>query len=57
MAYTTFNPNFPQYLLSVNVSKIKEAGLTVSDIMNAMQSYLADYISTILISLANSIVL
>jgi len=39
MAYTTFNPNFPQYLLSVNVSKIKEAGLTVSDIMNAMQSY------------------
>jgi len=39
LAYTTFNPNFPQYLLSVNVSKIKEAGLTVSDIMNAMQSY------------------
>ena len=39
MAYTTFNPNFPQYLLSVNVSKIKEAGLNVSDIMYAMQSY------------------
>ena len=39
LAYTTFNPNFPQYLLSVNVSKIKEAGLNVSDIMYAMQSY------------------
>ena len=39
LAYTTFNPNFPQYLLSVNVSRIKEAGLNVSDIMYAMQSY------------------
>ena len=38
-AYTTFNPNFPQYLLSVNVSKVKQAGLTVSGIMNAMQAY------------------
>lgn len=38
-AYTTFNPNFPQYLLSVNVPKIKEAGLTVSGIMYALQGY------------------
>ncbi len=38
-AYTTFNPNFPQYLLSVNVPKIKEAGLTVSGIMSAMQGF------------------
>jgi HAE1 family hydrophobic/amphiphilic exporter-1 len=38
-ATTTFNPNFPQYLLSVNVPKIKEAGLNVSDVMNAMQGY------------------
>ncbi|HEX2968503.1 MAG TPA: efflux RND transporter permease subunit [Bacteroidales bacterium] len=38
-AYTTFNPNFPQYLLSVNVPKVKQAGLTVTGIMSAMQGY------------------
>jgi hydrophobic/amphiphilic exporter-1 (mainly G- bacteria), HAE1 family len=40
-AYTTFNPNFPQYLLEVNVPKIKQAGLTVSDIMSSMQGNFA----------------
>ena len=39
LAYTTFNPNFPQYLLEANVPKIKQAGLTVSSIMSAMQGY------------------
>ncbi len=38
-AYTAFNPNFPQYLLSVNVPKVKQAGLTVSAIMSAMQGF------------------
>ena len=38
-ASTSFNPNFPQYLLSVNVPKIKEAGMNVSDVMTAMQGY------------------
>jgi HAE1 family hydrophobic/amphiphilic exporter-1 len=38
-AYTTFNPSFPQYLLSVNVPRIKQAGLTVSGILTAMQGY------------------
>jgi hydrophobic/amphiphilic exporter-1 (mainly G- bacteria), HAE1 family len=40
MATTTFNPTFPQYLLEVNVPKIKEAGLTVSSIMRTMQATL-----------------
>jgi hydrophobic/amphiphilic exporter-1 (mainly G- bacteria), HAE1 family len=40
MAYTTFNPTFPQYLLDVNVPKIKQAGLTVSDIMTSLQGCL-----------------
>lgn len=40
MAYTTFNPTFPQYLLEVNVPKIMQAGLTVSDIMTSLQGYL-----------------
>lgn len=39
-AFTTFNPTFPQYLLEVNVPKIKESGLNVSTIMTSMQGYL-----------------
>jgi len=42
-ARTSFNPNFPQYLMSLNVPKIKEAGLSVSDIMDAMQVYYGGY--------------
>jgi HAE1 family hydrophobic/amphiphilic exporter-1 len=40
LAYTTFNPTFPQYLLEVNVPKVKQAGLTVSNIMTSLQGYL-----------------
>ena len=38
-ATTAFNPGFPQYQLSVNVAKVKEAGLTEANILNAMQVY------------------
>lgn len=38
-ASTSFNPNFPQYQIDVNVAKVKEAGLTVNDILNTMQGY------------------
>ena len=38
MAATTYNPSFPQYMLSVNVPRIKEAGLTVSSVMRTMQA-------------------
>jgi len=38
-ATTTFNPRFPQYELSVNVAKVKEAGFSVNDILNTMQFY------------------
>jgi HAE1 family hydrophobic/amphiphilic exporter-1 len=36
---TGFNPNYPQYLLSLNVPRIKQAGLLVSDITSTMQGY------------------
>jgi len=42
-ASTSYNPNFPQYMMSLNVPKIKEAGLTVSNIMNVMQVYYGGY--------------
>jgi hydrophobic/amphiphilic exporter-1 (mainly G- bacteria), HAE1 family len=38
-ASTSFNPNFPQYMIDVNVAKAKEAGLSVSDILGTMQGY------------------
>ena len=38
-ATTAFNPGFPQYQLTVNVAKVKEAGLTEKDILNAMQVF------------------
>ena len=38
-ASTSFSPNFPQYQINVNVAKVKEAGLTVNDILNTMQGY------------------
>lgn len=38
-AATSFNPNFPQYLMDVNVAKVKEAGITVASVLNAMQVY------------------
>ncbi|WP_151088676.1 efflux RND transporter permease subunit [Hymenobacter baengnokdamensis] len=38
-ASTAFNPGFPQYELSINVAKVKEAGLTEANILNAMQVY------------------
>lgn len=38
-ATTSFNPNFPQYLLDVNVAKCKDAGVLVTDVLNAMQVF------------------
>ena len=38
-AATAFNPNFPQFLLNVDVAKAKEAGLLVSDVLGTMQGY------------------
>ena len=38
-ATTAFNPGFPQYQLTVNVAKVKAAGLTEANILNAMQVY------------------
>lgn len=38
-ASTSFNPNFPQYQINVNVAKVKQAGLAVTDVLNVMQGY------------------
>ncbi|MDB5022008.1 MAG: multidrug transporter AcrB [Pedobacter sp.] len=38
-ATTSFNPNFPQYLMDVNLEKCKEAGVTVNSVLSTMQGY------------------
>ncbi|WP_303811642.1 efflux RND transporter permease subunit [Apibacter mensalis] len=39
-ATTSFNPNYPQYQINVNVAKVKQAGLAVTDILGALQGYI-----------------
>ncbi|MDR2038008.1 MAG: efflux RND transporter permease subunit [Bacteroidales bacterium] len=39
-AMTTFNPNFPQRMIEANMPKIKEAGLTLNDVMTTLQAYI-----------------
>ncbi len=39
MAYSTFNPTFPQYMVDIDVAKVKQAGLTQSAILSALQGY------------------
>jgi len=36
---TSFNPNFPQYQVDINVPKCKEAGILVSSIISTLQGY------------------
>lgn len=38
-ATTSFDPNFPEYLLDVDVAKCKQAGIMVTDVLNAMQVF------------------
>jgi NodT family efflux transporter outer membrane factor (OMF) lipoprotein len=46
MAMTTFNPNFPQKQLDANIPKIKEAGLTLGQVMSTIQAYVGSiYVS------------
>ena len=39
MAYSNFNPTFPQYMVEIDVPKVKQAGLTQSAILQALQGY------------------
>ncbi|CAN5311462.1 efflux RND transporter permease subunit [soil metagenome] len=38
-ATTSFDPKFPQYELSINVAKVKQAGVSVNEILGTMQFY------------------
>ncbi len=38
-ATTTFNPSFPQYKIDLDAAKVKQAGLSPSQILSALQGY------------------
>ncbi len=39
MAYTSFNPTFPQYLIDIDAAKCKQAGISPSSILSTLQGY------------------
>jgi len=46
MVMNSFNPNFPQKLIEANIAKIKDAGLTLNDVMATLQTYVGSlYVS------------
>lgn len=40
MAYTSFNVNFPQYLVDVNASQCKRANVSPNDVLSTLSGYL-----------------
>ena len=46
MVMNSFDPRFPQKQIEANVAKIKDAGITLSDVMTALQAYVGSmYVS------------
>ena len=39
MAMTSYNPNYPQYMLHVDVAKCKQAGISPSSVLTTLQGY------------------
>lgn len=39
VAYTTFNPTFPQYLVDVDAAKCKQAGISPQSVLTSLQGY------------------
>ncbi len=39
MAYTTFNPSFPQYMIDIDAAKARQAGISPQTILSTLQGY------------------
>ena len=39
MAQTSYNPNYPQYMINVDVAKCKQAGISPSLVLTTLQGY------------------
>jgi hydrophobic/amphiphilic exporter-1 (mainly G- bacteria), HAE1 family len=42
-AFTSFNTNFPQYQVDVNVARCKQSGILVSSVLGALQGYVGGF--------------
>lgn len=42
-AITSFNTNFPQYQVDVNVARCKQSGITVNSVLSALQGYVGGF--------------
>ena len=38
-AQTSYNPNYPQYMVNVNVAKCKQAGISTTTVLSTLQGY------------------
>lgn len=45
-ASTSFNTNYPQYQMEINVPRAKESGVTLNDILSTMQGYIGGIYSS-----------
>ena len=39
MAMTSYNPNYPQYMVSIDVAKCKQAGISPTTVLSTLQGY------------------
>ena len=39
LAMTSYNPNYPQYMVNIDVSKCKQAGITPNTVLSTLQGY------------------
>ena len=47
MAYTTYNVNFPQYVVDIDAAKCKRAGLSPTEVLSVLSGYYGgQYVST-----------
>lgn len=45
-AQTSFNTNYPQYQMDINVERAMQSGVSVSEILSALQNYIGGYYAT-----------
>ena len=45
-AQTSFNTNYPQYQMDINVERAMQSGISVSEILSALQNYIGGYYAT-----------
>ena len=45
-AKTSFNTNYPQYQMDINVERVMQSGISVSSVLSTLQNYIGGYYAT-----------